>query len=167
MDSVFNLEEDNYVGTQPCVSKLLLRSRPTINFSECFSAIGSDHHFPTAAHHPCAPSHISGSKLNSSFNPSLEHLHSCKTYAPTIPSNLGQDISSDVITSLTPTQLYQNPLHHHMMKKYENSCEIILQRDLEDAWHARQSDITSSIAPNTYQGTLFFTSAYKFLLILF
>jgi hypothetical protein len=120
-----------------------LRSRGQINFSGRYSAVGA----PTFSGSNVSrrPStHMSGSTLRSSFNPSTAYLHSHKTYPPADSSTL----LPDAIALLTEAQLHHNPHFRKLLQKYDHVCEILIGRDLAES-RAAQSNIG---VPDIYQG---------------
>jgi hypothetical protein len=140
---VFNPDEDEH-SSQYISRPPLLRSRPQINFSGRHPAVGPNYFSgSTVSRHPS--SHMSGSTLHSSLNPSTAHLFSRKTFPPTDSSPV---LLPEVITSLTEVQLHHNPHYHKLLQKYDQVCEILIGRDLVES-RAAQRDIAGS---NIYQG---------------
>ena len=113
--SVLNLdyEDGHAVDTQSTQHMLRppLRSKPAMYFSGHHSAIGSEFGFSQSTSsfcpHPHAPSHMSGSTLRSTFNPSFTQPYMCKAYSPINPP----DLPADILEALSESQLYQNPIH--------------------------------------------------------
>ena len=114
--SVLNLDYDNgcAVDTQSTqhMPRPPLRSKPTMYFSGHHLAIGSKFGFSQSTSsfcpHPHAPSHMSGSTLCSTFDPSITQPYTRKAYSPINPP----DLPADILEALSESQLYQNPIHH-------------------------------------------------------
>lgn len=119
-----------------------LRSRGQIDFSR-YSAVGAPS-FSGSMVSRRPSSHMSGSTLRSSLNPTA-YLHSRKTY-PLVDSS---PLLPEVIASLTEVQLLHNPHYHKLLQKYDQVCEILIGRDLAES-RAAQSNIG---IPDIYQGT--------------
>jgi hypothetical protein len=155
-DLAFDLDKDDKpaVDTQS-MPRPPLRSKHGMYFSghhsAVQSAVGSDFGFPVpaaqSAHfRPPAPSHMLGSTLRSSLDPSMAHSFSRKTYSPIEPPNL----PSDVIAALSDAQLYLNPIHRRLQCKYAELSETLTKyvgRDL-----AESHTVQSNVVPDIYQG---------------
>jgi hypothetical protein len=118
-----------------------LRSRGPIDFSGQHLAVGA----PSFSGSRRPSSHMSGSTLHSSLNPSTAYLYSRKTYLPIDPSPI---FLPEAIASLTEVQLHHNPHYHKLLQKYDHVCEILIGRDLAES-RAAQSNIS---VPDIYQG---------------
>ena len=152
--SVLNLDYDDgrAVDTQSTqhMPRPPLRSKPAMYFSGHHSAVGSEFGFSQSTSsfrpHPHAPSHMSGSTLRSTFDPSITQPYTRKAYSPINPP----DLPADILEALSESQLYQNPIHRRLQHNYAELCETLTKyigRDLA-APRFVQSDV-----PDIYPGT--------------
>ena len=91
--SVLNLDyKDGHVVDTQSTQHMLrppLRSKPAMYFSGHHLAVSSEFSFSQSTSsfcpHPHAPSHMSGSTLRSTFDPSFTQPYTCKAYSPINP----------------------------------------------------------------------------------
>jgi hypothetical protein len=140
--TVFDPDEDERSEPLRLPGPPPLRSRGQIDFSR-YSAVGAPS-FSGSMVSRRPSSHMSGSTLRSSLNPTA-YLHSRKTY----PLADSSSLLPEVIASLTEVQLLHNPHYHKLLQKYDQVCEILIGRDLAES-RAAQSNIG---IPDIYQGT--------------